>query len=416
MVDGPADVPFADKRQRDARCSELRGGPQGVHSRALVAAVHTRRERPPRERWDRGSITAMDDGDERDERLGEAELSRWRAPRASARREEALRPGRDGRRAPAGGPVRGNVRSPRYRRVSHGLFLPVQESTTERAEWLRDLRAWREVLPESAVFTGLTAARLAGWWCPPLPTWAPVFAAVSAGSTCPQRSGLVVSRYRRRSDHRTGWLEGLPVDGPAEVLLRCARDLDLLDLVPLVESALRSGAVTAEHVTELCESRRPGVRVLRRALALSYRTTESAGESLLRLFMVVMGVDVEVQPTIRDQQGAFVARADLRVRGTPLLFEYDGAVHRSRAAQHQDLRRERTLVQAGQQRRGYTAEDLVRHPAVVMGEVDRALARDTDLGRLRTWRRLLDRSAYTEAGRARLRTRWAVRMDVFGAG
>ena len=49
-------------------------------------------------------------------------------------------------------PMRGRYRSPRYRRLSHGLMMRQAELGT-RDERLRDLAAWRLVLPPDAVFT-----------------------------------------------------------------------------------------------------------------------------------------------------------------------------------------------------------------------------------------------------------------------
>ncbi|MFV0535599.1 MAG: hypothetical protein ACK5MR_18420 [Cumulibacter sp.] len=38
------------------------------------------------------------------------------------------------------------------------------------------------------------------------------------------------------------------------------------------------------------------------------------------------GLDVEPQFVVRDKKGAFVARTDLRVRGTNVIAEFDGEV------------------------------------------------------------------------------------------
>ncbi|WP_299055004.1 hypothetical protein [uncultured Nocardioides sp.] len=308
-------------------------------------------------------------------------------------------------------PVRGNIRSPRFRRVSHGLFVPVLEAPDERREWLRDLGAWLLVLPGSGRFTGLTGARLAGWQLPPVSRdWVPVFAAVAAPDPTVRRVGLVTSQHRRAKDDQPWMLEGLPVDHPAEVLLRCARDLDLLDLVVLVESALRKRHVTRQALDAITATRRPGVRLLRQAVALAEPASESPMETLLRLFLWCADVPVLVQSPILNTDGREVGRADLRVRGTDLILEYDGGVHREPAQQAADLRRERLLADLALPRRAYTLPELLDRPVVVMAELDRLLGRTTHLRRLQLWRSLVAHSAYTPAGRARLRSRWAVAM------
>ena len=177
-------------------------------------------------------------------------------------------------------PMRGRYRSPMYRRLSHGLMMRQAELGT-RDEGLRDLAAWRLVLPPDAVFTHVTAAWLFDWWLPSLPEYVPTFAATTA-STRPRRAGLTCSRLDTVAVqvHRYG----IPVDHPAEVLLRAARDLAVLDLVVLMDAALARSDVEVDELRALAFSRRPGSRRLRAALELSDGRSESAWESLLRVF------------------------------------------------------------------------------------------------------------------------------------
>jgi hypothetical protein len=100
------------------------------------------------------------------------------------------------------------------------------------------------------------------------------------------------------------------------------------------------------------------------------------------------------------------------VRGIGHLHEYDGAGHRDARQHRSDLRRERALSQAGYLRRGYTLDDLLNHGRSVMHEIDRALARPHRPHRLHRWRRMVDHSAYSQAGRDRLLNRWRRSMGV----
>jgi hypothetical protein len=273
----------------------------------------------------------------------------------------------------------------------------------EAVERLRDLTAWRLVLPPDAVFTHVTAAELYGWWLPQLPAEAPVFAATTA-ETRPRRAGLICSRLGRVAQGVTR--HGLPVDAPGAVLLRAARDLAVLDLVPMIDSALRLGDVSFAELEELAHSGLPGSRRLRAALASSDHRSESAWETILRMLHRVADVPVEPQVTIRDSQGGFVARADLVVVATGDLHEYDGAVHDAAAQRVKDLRRSRRLSEVGRVRRGFSASDLVTHPAVTMQELDRVLGRPHDPGRLHAWMTYLNESCLTATGRRRLQNRW----------
>lgn len=308
-------------------------------------------------------------------------------------------------------PLRGNVRAPGFRRVSHGLYLPIGAGTDHQEERLRDLRAWLLVLPPDTVFTHITAADLCGWWLPRLPQFVPVFAATGLAANIPRRAGLICSRLPRHDE--TGTVHGLPVDSPCEILLRAARDLALLDVVVMLDSAVRRGHVQMDQLDEYCHSRRPGSRPLRRALSMSDPRSESAWETLLRLFHIAVDIDVEPQFDVYDDAGHFAGRVDLRVKGTPFAHEYDGDEHEKAARRRSDLRRARRLLDAGVERRGYVADDLMNHPRVMLQEMDRELGRPHRPARLRRWYAWLRESSYSVAGRRRLQNRW---LKVNGRG
>ncbi|WP_166138405.1 hypothetical protein [Nocardioides ochotonae] len=304
--------------------------------------------------------------------------------------------------------VRGQVRLTSFRRVSHGLYLRKAERLGDHEEFLRELRAWTRVLPPGAAFTHLTGARLRGWRLPAVPPQVPVFAAVHGTERRPRRPGLICSRLVEPAAG-TCTIElrhGLPVDAPEEILLRAARDLGVLDLVIMIDSALAAGDLDPDRMQALLSSGRPGVRVARTAYDLATARCESAGETVLRLFHQQMEVQVEPQVDLYDAAGTFLGRADLLVSALGAVHEYDGAGHR-RAAQHRaDLRRERGWSGTGYQRRGFTLDDLLNHPAIVMHELDRALGRAHDPRRVVRWRRLVANSLYDEQGRSRTLNRW----------
>jgi hypothetical protein len=308
-------------------------------------------------------------------------------------------------------PIRGNVRAAGFRRVSHGLYLPVGSEAGRSDEDRRDLAAWLLVLPQDAVFTHITAADLCSWWLPKLPRFVPVFAATSLGGNIPRRAGLICSRMPRIS--QTGVVDGLPVDDPHEILLRAARDLALIDLVVMLDSAGRLGHVKADRLDEYCHSGRPGSRRLRHAAALSDSRSESAWETLLRLFHNAVDINVEPQYAVHDDSGGFAARVDLWVRGTPYMHEYDGDEHEKAPRRKADLRRARRLLDAGAERRGYVSDDLLNHPRAMLQEMDRELGRPHRPARLRRWYAWLRESSYSVAGRRRLQNHW---LKVNGRG
>jgi hypothetical protein len=265
------------------------------------------------------------------------------------------------------------------------------------------------------VFTHVTGARLRGWRLPALPEQTPVFAAVHGETRHPRRQGLICSRLVARPEDPSdleATADDLPTDSPEEILLRCGRDLGHLDLVVMLDSALALGDVDRARLERLLTSRRPGVRALKRAYEAADHRSESAGETLLRIFHKALEVDVEPQVDLRDAHVMFICRADLLVVGTTHVHEYDGAVHRKKSQHRADLLRERRLAGTPYVRRGFTLDDLLNHPAVAMHEIDAALGRPHRPERLRRWRRMLTESLYSEPGRARILNRWRRHIGV----
>lgn len=302
--------------------------------------------------------------------------------------------------------VVGQVRRRGWRRVGFGLYrrgsLNGYDDPVEPGDVEADLQAWQQVLPESGCITHLTAAALYGMWLPPLPTALPVFVSMAKSQTRPKRPELLVMRHTRPIATRRR--DGFLLATPEETILACARDLSLLDLVVLGDSALHLGLTTTSDLLTSASRRRWGAAVLTRAVGWMDRRAESPWESLLRVFHRVCGVRVEPQHNVYDGQ-RFVARGDLWLVGTRMLHEYDGEVHRDRRTHVEDLERDRRLVAAGWSRRGYTARDLLHRPEAILAEADATLGRRHRVDRLDPWLGMVAESLFSADGQARLRQR-----------
>jgi hypothetical protein len=264
------------------------------------------------------------------------------------------------------------------------------------------LRAWQLALPFWSSFTGLTAAQLRNWWVPPLPGQMPLFVA-SGRSDRIDRRGLTVCRH----DELPRWVlvEDVRVSPPAEVLLACARDLGLLDVVVLGDAALHRGDVTRAELVAVSRQRRRGSPLLRRAIPLMDGRAESIYEGLLRMLHEVCGVRVEPQHAVLDSEGFVVARGDLGIVGTRELREYDGSDHLERPRQRRDLKRARLITDAGYVRKGYTKEDVLYQGVAILRDGDRALRRPHRRERIDAWHELLRDSLFSASGRYRLMLR-----------
>lgn len=288
-------------------------------------------------------------------------------------------------------------RSAAWERVTRGHYRPVDSPDP----WSHELLAWQESLPPEGCFTHLTGALIRGWAMPPTGA-APVFGWIPEHEVRPRRPGLRISR----ATGSTAWelRQELRVATAPWILLAAARDLALLDLVVLVDAALRSGDCTISELRLAAALRRRGAPALRTAMRYADQRAESAWESMLRMLHHLCGVPVEPQFPVEG------FRADLRIVGTRRLVEYDGEVHRSADRHARDLTRERILQRLGWQRFGYTSQVLLHQGSSVLRDADDALGRRHESGRIRPWHRALNESLFTAAGRQRVAARWAKRQ------
>ncbi len=264
----------------------------------------------------------------------------------------------------------------------------VTRAQLQGASWRRlggGLYAWREVadapitrliaakhrLPDTAVFTGPTAAWLHGLDMEPCK---PIEAAVPTTSHISRLVGLAV---RRSSIPRTetSILRDLRVTSPVRTVADLACRLPLIDAVALLDTALRRRLVTDEHVRRWVKNH-PGYRGIKRlkdTLELTDSAAESVMETRLRLVLVLAGLPrPKLQFSLRDDSGLFIARPDLYYPGARLAIEYDGATHRDSLAA--DNRRQNRLIDAGFRILRFTAADVLNTPAAVVSVVLRSLA------------------------------------------
>jgi hypothetical protein len=231
----------------------------------------------------------------------------------------------------------------------------------------------------------------------------PTFVAVPTDAP-QQRRGLFLTRHTRAIESEI--VDGVQIASAPETLLAAARDLSLLDLVMLGDSALHLGDCTIDELSFAAAQRRRGAPRLRAAIPLLDRRSESPWESALRLLHVAAEVEVEPQKKIYDEWGHFVARGDLWVVGTRRIHEYDGDKHRDRDAHRADLARERRLVEINVQRVGYTSPQLLHEGGSIIAGLDRLLGRPWDPRRLARWKEMLSNSALRPSGRAKVMSRW----------
>jgi very-short-patch-repair endonuclease len=237
------------------------------------------------------------------------------------------------------------------------------------------LSSWRRVLPQSAAFSGRTAAAIHGLDFDPAN---PVEIMLAKESSVRTSFGLAVRHcdvpvddlvtvrgLRTTSLPRT--LRDLCVQWPAGealVAFDMALKLGLADVVGLwryaQDSVGRPGAARMRHLAQFAEP------------------AESPMETRLRWLLIEAGVPrPEVQTDLHDRQGQFVGRADLYFPHARLVLEFDGGNHRERLVS--DDRRQNEIINAGFAVLRFTSADLRTRSDVVIAQVRSALTESARL-------------------------------------
>jgi hypothetical protein len=135
------------------------------------------------------------------------------------------------------------------------------------------------------------------------------------------------------------------------------------------------------------KARWPGLRQVQRALPLTDARSMSPMESRLRLIWLL---DAQL-PTPRcnwpvaDDGGRFIGRPDLISEQLAVVGEFDGAEHRARARQRDDLRRDDAFREVGLEPFRVVGADL-SDTGLVIDRIRAAIDRSARLGVPRGWR------------------------------
>jgi Protein of unknown function (DUF559) len=169
----------------------------------------------------------------------------------------------------------------------------------------------------------------------------------------------------------------MPVTSPARTWRDLAGILEPPALLAATDQVI-DGLVGRQELEEALQ-RRPRGRGCARArlvLPLGDPRAESPMESVLRWLVHDAGLALpEPQFVVRDEDGAFLGRADLAWPDHKVLVEFDGDLHRERSVFVNDVRRQNRLIAAGWTVLRFTSADVLGRPDEVIAEIRRALAR-----------------------------------------
>lgn len=166
-------------------------------------------------------------------------------------------------------------------------------------------------------------------------------------------------------DERTV-LAGIPVTSPNRTAFDLARLRSPISGLVAIDRLAHLRLIDLADFRDYVESmgRRRGAPQVRRLARLADARAESPPETVLRMIWREAGLPApEVNASVYDGSGHFVARVDLLDREALLVVEYDGAHHSSAAQRSRDAARELELEALGYMVLKVTAADLASEDA-----------------------------------------------------
>ncbi len=221
------------------------------------------------------------------------------------------------------------------------------------------------------VFSHTTAASL---WGMPLPQYLDT-RSVHVSATAPARapSGKTITGHSvtlGTGDIRE--LAGVRVTSPAATWAQLSESLELYDVVAVADFVITGNPfnnvlplATLEELegVQLARGSARGRRIRVLALPMVQEGPLSRPESVLRCVLVRAGAPLpQMNPSILDARGSFIAMPDLAWPQFSFAIEYEGDHHREKGQFRRDIRRIERLVDAGWSVMKVSADDLFDRP------------------------------------------------------
>ncbi len=263
----------------------------------------------------------------------------------------------------ASGPTPGQARGPRWRRTSHGLYVPVavDGSIPEQRIMEQSTR-----LPDGGAVTGWAACRLwGGNFFDGLETDGrtpiPVPLVVGSGQIRPDEK-VRVARDRLPAEEVVRRF-GVPCTTRERAVFDAARMAPgLREAVVALDMAAAAEITSPTRVAAYAAGHRGwrGVRQVQRALPLASELSRSPNETRTRLIWVLdAGLPHPlVNRAVFDLTGRLLAIVDLLDVEAGLVGEFDGADHRAASRHSKDVEREDRLRRHGLEYVTVTGPDL----------------------------------------------------------
>lgn len=278
------------------------------------------------------------------------------------------------------GPTKSQASGRLWRRTSPGLYVP---AATDRTVVEQRILEESCRLPPSGAVSGWAALRFHGVGFTDGKaadlTELPVPLVVPPGVSLRPAPGIELHRERIES-HEVVTRHGVRVAAPYRAAFDAARwQSGLRERVSVLDRALAAGAIVRATFQEYLWSRAggSGVRQVQRAFDLADGRSMSPPETALRMIWILdAGLPApKCNWPVADADGRFIGRPDLLSEELALVGEFDGAHHRSRNRQRDDLRRDDAFRAVGLETFRIVGADLADVPLVlnrIAGSIRRA--------------------------------------------
>lgn len=250
------------------------------------------------------------------------------------------------------GPTRGGARGRRWRRSSHGLYVPSQVDALVPEQRIVEAAA---VLPDFGGVTGWAALRWAGgaWFDGCTPDGRSQLDVVLATGYSDVRNQPGI----RISQERLGPVSLTEVDGLAmttvvrSLCFEMRYAVSVREAAVLLDMAAYSDLVSVREIDEYAQLHPgwTGIPRAREAIALGEENSWSPWESRMRLiWMLDAGLPRPLcNVPVFDATGRHIGTPDLLDPEAGVVGEYDGALHLGGAQRARDVRREEMFRAAG---------------------------------------------------------------------
>jgi hypothetical protein len=272
----------------------------------------------------------------------------------------SLPPTFSARSARAAGLTRGQLRGPRFLRVTHDLVVRLDDAIDERER----LELLSTVLPQDAAFSHATAGAMFG-----APIDAPKLAhvALTPRRVLPQRAELVVHGRRLTPDDVVDH-DGLRLTSGPQTFLDLAAVLPPWELVAVGDALFRADHLDTDRLAHRLRraDRVRGVVRARACASLLSPLAMSRPESLLRYWVTVSDLPHPIpQVAVHDRRGRLAAHGDLGYPDWRVLLEYEGRQHAEFDQFGRDVDRYSLMAADGWLVLRFAAQHILRSTVVV---------------------------------------------------